>query len=164
MVFTLLYTVFKSLLVIVEITSIGRISIVRCFRALYSDTRRQQIDPFVISIVRKLSPHIIFQCTIEPFDNRRFHYGIMIYVVFLKEFLHVCVVKFFSHIDLQIFRASSIVSNYLCYRCSHLVSILLNGPCMFIQYIDNGKNVMVIFVESYIRAHFDHIIHRSSYP
>ena len=80
--------------------------------------------------------------------------------MFFQEFLHVCIVKFFSHIGLQIFRASSIVSNYLCYRCNHLISILCferYGPCILTQYIDNGKNVMVTFIESCVRAHFDHI-------
>ena len=74
----------------------------------------------------------------------------MINVVFFQEFLHVCVVKFFSHIGLQIFRISSIILNYLCDRCSHLISTLgfqQYSPCILTQHIDNGENV-VTFVES----------------
>jgi len=116
----------------------------------------KQVNPFIISIVYKLFPHIVFQCTIyhNRSTTRCLHYGIcliMIYVVFFQKFLHVRVVKFFSHIGLQIFRTSSIISNYLCDRYSHLISIFdfqWYGPCMFTQYIDNGENVVIMFVES----------------
>ena len=79
---------------------------------------------------------------------------------FFRSFCTFCVVKFFSHIGLQIFRTLSIVSNYLCNRCSYLISTLdfqRYDPCMLTQYIDNDENVVITFVESCVRAHLDHI-------
>jgi len=55
----------------------------------------------------------------------------------------------------------SIVSNYLCNRCSYLISTLdfqRYDPCMLTQYItDNDENVVITFVELCVRAHLDHI-------
>jgi len=82
----------------------------------------------------------------------------MIHVVVFQKILHVCVIKFFSHIGLQIFRISSVVLNYLRDRCSHLIFTLnfqRYGLCVYSTHIDNDKNVMIIFVESCIRAHLD---------
>jgi len=78
--------------------------------------------------------------------------------VFFQEFLHICVVKFIFHIGLQIFRTSPIVSNYLCYRCSRLISILcFERYDLCTQHVNNGKNVVITFVELCVRAYFCHI-------
>ena len=114
--------------------------------------------------MRELFPHVVLQRIIEPFDNRGLHYGIhriMVDVAFLQEFMHIRVVKFFPSISMQIFRTSSIISNYLCDRLRHLVSVLgfeWFGPYMFIQHVNNYENVVVTSIESHIRTHrFDHI-------
>jgi len=68
----------------------------------------------------------------------------MINVVFLYEFLHTRVVKFFSSVGLKIFRASFIVSNNLCDRFGHFVSALAlewYGPLP--QHIDNCEYVFM---------------------
>jgi len=88
----------------------------------------------------------------------------MIYIVFFQEYLYICVVKFFSvyiHIRLQIFPSSQII-----FAIAVVISTLSferYGLCVPTQYIDNGENVVVIFVESCVRT-LDHINHRSSYP
>jgi len=78
-------------------------------------------------------------------------------IIFLQEFLHVCIVKFFSSVGLQIFRASSIVLNYYCNRYNYVISAFgleWYSPCMLAQHIDN---VMIISVESRVRSHVDQI-------
>ena len=99
--------------------------------------------------MRKLFPHVIFQRTIESFDDWCLHYRIhriMVEVVFFQEYLYICILKFFSHIGLQIFRTSSIALNYLCDCCSHFSSIFcFERYSVLIQHVDNDENVMVIF-------------------
>jgi len=56
---------------------------------------------------------------------------------------------------------SSVVSNYLCDHCSHLISTLdfqWYSPCVLTQYINNGENVVVTF-ESCVRAYQDTMWH-----
>jgi len=84
----------------------------------------------------------------------------MINVVFLNEFLHTRVVKFFSFIGLKIFRASFIVSNNLCDRFGHFVFALTlerYGPRILAQHIDNCKYVFMTLVKSRVRTHVDHV-------
>jgi len=64
----------------------------------------------------------------------------MIDIMFLQEFLHVCIVKFFPSVGLQIFQTTFTVSNYLCDHGSYIISALERyGPCILAQHIDNGN-------------------------
>jgi len=60
-------------------------------------------------------------------NNWCLHYGIrriVVDVMFFQEILYICVVKFLSHVGLQIFRTFSFVSNYLCNYSNHFIFIL----------------------------------------
>jgi len=77
--------------------------------------------------------------------------------MFFQDFLHIGVVKLFSHIRSQIFRTSSIRSNYLSDNISRFASILAlerNGPRVFAQHI--GEYVEAS-VENRVRAHLNDI-------
>jgi len=74
--------------------------------------------------------------------------------------LHCKILFPYLLLSMQIFSTSSIVSNYLCDRCSHFSSIFCferYGPCILTQHVDNGENVLVTFVESCVRTHLNHI-------
>jgi len=76
--------------------------------------------------------------------------------MFFQEVLYVYVVKFFSHVDLLIFRTSSIVLNYFCNRSSYFISTLgfeRYGPRILVQHVNDNENVMVTFVESCIKTY-----------
>jgi len=67
--------------------------------------------------------------------------------------LHVGVVKLLFHIGLQVFRLSTTLSNYLGNSISRLASTFTlerYGPRIFAQYVNDGENVMVTFVETRI--------------
>jgi len=153
-IFTLLYTVFKIFLPIIGVTSIGRIQIVQHFRCTL--TRNVASRSIVISIVHKLFPHIVFQSTncstIEPSLRNTLNNDLC--CVFSR--ISACLCKILFSYRLQIFRASSIISSYLCYRC---IAIFLcferYGPCMLTQHV--GKNVVITFVEPCVRTHFYYI-------
>jgi len=75
----------------------------------------------------------------------------MIDAVFLYESLHIIVVKLLSHIDLQVFRMSTALSNYLGDSISRLASTFTlerYDPRVLAQHIDDGKYVVVATVET----------------
>lgn len=84
----------------------------------------------------------------------------MIDVMFFQKFLHVCIVKFFSSIGLQIFRTSSTISNYFCDCHSNLISTLgleRYSPCVLAQHVDDREYIVITSIESRVWTHLYHI-------
>ena len=84
----------------------------------------------------------------------------MIYVVFFSGVFACLRCKILFSYRFANFSDISIVSNYLCDRYSYLISPLgfqRYSPCVLTQHINNSENVVIIFVESCVRAYLDYI-------